>query len=76
MAYCRCGPDSDVYLFASIANGKSVFYAYISNEVDYSPDYALLESPLDALKYLLKLRHVGLKVPDSAINRLEEEIPK
>lgn len=66
MSYCRFGEDSDVYLIRSsagyecmLSDGRTGF---------------LVETQKAALAALLGLRSDGLKVPQSAIDRLKREI--
>lgn len=66
MSYCRYGEDSDVYLIhcsdgyeCTVSNGRTGFS---------------VKTPKAALRKLLALRSDGLKVPQSAIDRLECEI--
>lgn len=66
MSYCRCGPDSDVYMYGSF-HGQ--FAVHLKSGETY-----ILNSSKEALMCLQDLKRSGVKVPASAINRLKKEI--
>ncbi len=65
MSYCRLGYGSDLYMYKHIAGG----FAF------YLPDQSfVIQEAAAALAKLIELKVEGFRIPDSAINRLEEEI--
>lgn len=67
MAYCRFDGTSDVYLYASVS-GNYVFH--ILGELED----VVVKTPKQALSKLRELRQRGLRIPDSAFERLEQEL--
>ena len=73
MAYCRLGPDCDVYLFANL---KGRYEFVLSDRADWSPfknDFTV-ETAQEALQALKDLRWLGLRIDQYAFDRLEKEI--
>lgn len=66
MSYCRIGPDSDVYLYKSGDNEWNCCICPVHMFERYT-------SINEILKHLLELKKAGHKVPDYAIERLEQE---
>lgn len=65
MSYCRFGDDSDVYVYATF-DGKWIIHSPIPSTSS--------ESRQECLQRMLDLSKAGHKVPQYAINRLQEEI--
>ena len=66
MSYCRWSHDSDVYV---IASGYGGFQIYLKGG-----DAEGFTTRQETLNYLSELQKKGLKIPDYALNRLQEEI--
>ena len=66
MSYCRFSEDSDVYV---IASGYGGFQIYLKG--GGAEGFATRQ---ETLNYLSELQKKGLKIPDYALNRLQEEI--
>ena len=65
MSYCRCGDDSDIYLYADVEGGWTLMGGL--GMITRFPDLGLI------LIHMHGLRALGLKIPQGAIDRLEEE---
>tara|TARA_Y100000310_G_scaffold338627_1_gene428780 strand:+ start:3068 stop:3340 length:273 start_codon:yes stop_codon:yes gene_type:complete len=87
MAYCRGGDDSDVYVLSVIPHNDANLYAtitavdnrdqwwvHISNKVNYHTEFYAAYSLEELHTLLLYLRAQGLKVPQYALDRIQEEI--
>jgi hypothetical protein len=78
MSYCRCGEDSDVYVYGSVLGGWTIHIAAdISIESSSIPLGTRQLNPQtrgEAIDLLLELRKLGLKVPERAIARFRREI--
>ena len=78
MSYCRCGDDSDVYVWAgdqycvTLCAGKEhVSDLMEQHNLEYIADYDTAE---EVVEVLLKLKSLGLEIPNRAIERLQNEI--
>ena len=73
MAYCRFGSDSDLYMYSSIFGGYQFMLANDTNlgEKDLSFNIKTAEKALHRLK---RMKTQGYKIPDYAIENLNEEI--
>ena len=67
MAYCRFGPDSDVYMYKDISNRW--FQIYVGRN-----RHEEKQTAVGALVALQGLESEGFKVPEHAYNRLRREI--
>lgn len=75
MAYCRFGPDSDVYVYESIYGGFDFFLANKTNlgEKDLSFTIPTIE---EAIHRLERMKIQGYKVPDYAIESMKKDSKK
>jgi hypothetical protein len=78
MSYCRCGNDSDVYVYCgtkfsvNFAQGKDSCAELMKiHNVDFQYYF---ETEKETLDFLLYARSLGFVVPDRAIERLQNEI--
>ena len=67
MAYCRSGPDSDVYMYKDISTRW--FYIYVGKD-----RHEMKQTPVGALIALQELEREGFKVPQHTYDRLRAEI--
>jgi len=84
MSYCRCGDDSDVYVYNTwvsddVPEGDTVIMihvCYTAKPIDIGIAGTQYTYKTDgwALNRLLKLREMGLKVPRRALKRLRQQI--
>jgi uncharacterized protein YxeA len=78
MSYCRCGDDSDVYVYCGrmfnihLAQGDEKCYELMKQN-NVRPEY-YFETEKETLSYLLNLKQLGFRIPDRAIERLQREI--
>jgi len=82
MSYCRYSNRSDVYVWEEFARGALGARSFaIFTAGDCWPTVSahgltrplIAAGPMQAITILLKLRSIGLKVPQRAINRLVKE---
>lgn len=78
MSYCRCGDDSDVYVWSgnifniTLCAGKpEVAEIMEKNNLEWMYHFS---SGKETLSQLLKLSLLGLKIPNRAILRLQREM--
>lgn len=77
MSYCRCGNDSDVYLYASGDGSGGYIYCFhigFNAPEKHKGANFYVKTAEEALKKLIDLKADGLKVPKSAITRLKNEM--
>lgn len=77
MSYCKFGADSDVYLYSSTqhpdsAHIKSDVWVLLAGAGEQQPE--MLPTPRAAYDRLLSLRSEGKRVPEAALERLQEEM--
>lgn len=80
MSYCRCGDDSDVYVYFGysfevyLAQGNpSCFELMQKHNIN---NHYFFETEQETLDFLLKIKGFGFLIPDRAIERLQREISK
>lgn len=71
MAYCRFGSDCDVYLFANL-RGRYEFWTATPSEPASQAFFA--DTSQEALQKLQELREKGLRIPQYAFDRLQDEL--
>ena len=69
MSYCRCGDDSDVYVYACMSGGYDVLF---SRSCSHKGDMHV-GTATECRDFLVAVS-TQVKVPQSAIDRLNEEI--
>ena len=67
MSYCRCGDDSDLYIYRS-----SLGYS-VCPHVKIGLETMFFEELSDLLLYVTNLKKLGVKVPDRVFERIENE---
>lgn len=67
MSYCRDGDDSDVYVYRSNQSADLPFVVHVNG----GPG-KLTGTRDETLHHLLKLRESGVKVPQRALDRLNQ----
>ena len=72
MSYCRCGSDSDVYMYASF-DGKYTIHLGNASKVNPCETF-IVDTAKEALDFLKQLRKDGVKVPSYALTRLRKDI--
>jgi hypothetical protein len=70
MSYCRFGPDSDVYVYASLGD-EWICCACALNEATES--WERFATPAEMIAHLKKHKGAGHMVPEYAIERLQGE---
>lgn len=73
MSYCRFGDNSDVSMFPSDDEAGNEVICCFDCSIMRGP-HPWFDSPGDAYAHLLAHRKRGDKVPESALQRLAEEI--
>lgn len=71
MAYCRWGKDSDVYMY--YGGGYMFHLGWQVKDETSTSDFSVATAE-EALHRLKRIKTQGYKVPDYAIERLEQEI--
>ncbi len=72
MSYCRCGSDSDVYMYASFDGNYTI---HLGNASKVNPgETFIVKTAQEALDFLKQLKKSGVKVPPYALTRLRKEI--
>lgn len=73
MSYCRCGSDSDVYMYSSYFDGK--YTIHLSNGSEVTPGKTfIVKTAQEALDFLEQLKKDGVKVPPYTLIRLKKKL--
>jgi hypothetical protein len=73
MAYCRFGPDSDVYVYR-LFDGGFQFYISDKNSLGKPGSDFMVLTLSEAMHRMMRLVRQGFKVPEHAMERFRAEL--
>jgi len=74
MAYCRWGPNSDVYVYRGFSGSWWGFIARRNLPLPNGEDWFKCSSLEELQQKLTELRELGYKIPDRTFERIGKEV--